>query len=323
MLGGSSSGGGGGQPNLQSKTYTVNSAGTATVTADSGYDGLSSVAVSAPSAEPFVGNRNERFYDSNGTRRWGIDTFIEVNASEGDVAGWLPNGYSQVLPLSRPAVPSNTTITPTTSAQTVGGAKYVMEGAVTVAAMPTGTAGTPTATKGSVSNHSISVTPSVTNTTGYITGSTKTGTAVTVTAAELVSGSQTVTSNQTVDVTNLAELVVNVASKNTQVVQGTTRTTKSTLTAIGAEMTVSKTGTYHIYWSAFRSNTSGSYTFGTQLFIDNVAYGSEITTWSYHIQNNHLSNVSLTAGQKIRVHGRNSRGSSYYIYAPTLVIVEN
>ena len=112
------------------------------------------------------------------------------------------------------------------------------------------------------------------------------------------------------------------SSKNTQVVQGTTRTTKSTLTAIGAEMTVTKTGTYDIYWSAFRSSTSTSYTYATQLFINGSAYGSENSTWSNHVQDTHLSNVSLTAGQKIRVYGRNSRGSSYYIYAPTLVIVE-
>lgn len=111
-------------------------------------------------------------------------------------------------------------------------------------------------------------------------------------------------------------------SKNTQVVQGTTRTTSSTLTAIGAEMTVSKTGTYDIYWSAFRSSTSSSYTYGTQLYIGGAAHGTENTTWSNHVQNNHLTSVSLTANQKIRVYGRNSRGSSYYIYAPTLVIVE-
>ena len=194
------------------------------------------------------------------------------------------------------------------------------------ASVQAGTEGTPTATKGTVSNHSVSITPSVTNTTGYITGSTKTGTAVTVSASELVSGSQTVTSNQTVDVTNLAELVVNVSgggsSKNAQVVQGTTRTTSSTLTAIGAEMTVSKTGTYDVYWSAFRSSTSASYTYGTQLYVGGTAYGTQNTTWSNHVQNNHLSNVSLTANEKIRVYGRNSRGSSYYIYAPTLVIIE-
>ena len=117
--------------------------------------------------------------------------------------------------VERYAVPSGTTITPSTSSQTVGGANYMMEGPVTVSAMPSGTAGTPTATKGTVSSHSISVTPSVTNTTGYITGSTKTGTAVTVSASELVSGSETKTANGTYDVTNLAELVVNVSGGGT------------------------------------------------------------------------------------------------------------
>ena len=140
-----------------------------------------------------------------------------------------------------------------------------------------------------------------------------------------VEGSETKTANGTYDVTNLAELVVNVSggsSKNAQVVQGTTRTTSSTLTAIGAELTVSKTGTYDIYWTAFRSSTSSSYTFGTQLYINGSAHGTQNTTWSNHVQNNHLTSVSLTANQKLRVYGRESRGSSYYIYAPMLVIVE-
>lgn len=111
-------------------------------------------------------------------------------------------------------------------------------------------------------------------------------------------------------------------SKNAQVVQGTTRTTSSTLTAIGAEMTVSKTGTYDVYWSAFRSNTSSQYTFATKLYINGTGYGSEQTTWSNHQQNVHLSNVSLTINDKIRVYGRESRGSSYYMYAGTLTIIE-
>ena len=140
-----------------------------------------------------------------------------------------------------------------------------------------------------------------------------------------VEGSETKPANGTYDVTNLAELVVNVSggsSKNAQVVQGTTRTTSSALTAIGAELTVSKTGTYDIYWTAFRSSTSSSYTFGTQLYVNGSAHGTQNTTWSNHVQNNHLTNVSLTANQKLRVYGRESRGSSYYIYAPMLVIVE-
>lgn len=141
-------------------------------------------------------------------------------------------------------------------------------------------------------------------------------------------GNLAITQNgNNINVAQYATVSVNVSggggtSKNTQVVQGTTRTTSSTMTAIGAEMTVSKTGTYDIYWSAFRSTTSGSYTYATQLYIDGVAYGSENATWSNHCQNNHLANVSLTVNQKIRVRGRNSRGSSYYIYAPMLVIVE-
>ena len=190
-----------------------------------------------------------------------------------------------------------------------------------------GTAGTPTATKGTVSNHSISVTPSVTNTTGYITGSTKTGTAVTVSASELVSGNLPITQNgNNIDCANYSTVSVNVSgsSKNTQVVQGTTRTNASTLTAIGAELTVSKTGTYDIYYSCFRTNTSSSYTWATRLYINGTAYGTaENATWTNNQQNTHLSNISLTANDKLRVYGRNTRGTSYYICAPMLVIVES
>ena len=139
-------------------------------------------------------------------------------------------------------------------------------------------------------------------------------------------GTKSITENGTgIDVTAFASVDVAVptgASKNVQVVQGTTRTTSSSMTAIGGEMTVSKTGIYDIYWSAFRSNTSSQYTFATQLYIAGTAYGPESTTWSNHEQNVHLSNVSLTENQKIRVYGRESRGSSYYMYASTLTIVE-
>ena len=190
-----------------------------------------------------------------------------------------------------------------------------------------GTAGTPTATKGSVSNHSVSVTPSVTNTTGYITGSTKTGTAVTVSASELVSGSETKTENGTYDVTNLASLVVNVSgggsSKNAQVVQGLTKANSPTMMAMGDELTVSTTGTYDIYYSCFRTNVSSSYEWATRLYINGTAYGTaENATWTSHQQNNHLSNISLTAGDKLRVYGRETRGTTYFVGAPMLVIVE-
>ena len=273
-----------------------------------------------PSAEPWVGNANRGYFTENGQRKWHIRPVVEF--SEGEQVGWMDTDqFGEYVTVN--AIPSNTTITPTTSAQTIGGVDYMMEGAVTVSAMPTGTAGTPTATKGTVSNHSVSVTPSVTNTTGYITGSTKTGTAVTVSASELVSGSETKTANGTYDVTNLASLVVNVAgsSKNVQVLQSTSRTNASSLTKVLGDLTVSKTGTYDIYWSGCRSNTSTSYTWGTRLYINGTGYGTENTTWTNNCQSNHLSNVSLTANQKLSVYARGRTGS-YYTFAPMLVIIE-
>lgn len=190
------------------------------------------------------------------------------------------------------------------------------------ASVPQTTIATPIATKGTVSNHSVSVTPSVTQTAGYISSGTRTGTAVTVSASELVSGSETKTANGTYDVTNLASLVVNVSGsggKNAQVIQSTTRTTSTSYTKLCGDLTVSKTGTYDVYWSGFRSSTSG--TWGTRLYIDGTAYGSAQSTFTNHIQNVHLSNVSLTANQKVSVYGR-SRGNSYYAYVGQLTIIE-
>lgn len=152
------------------------------------------------------------------------------------------------------AIEKNTSVTPTESAQTIGGNNTMMEGAVTVNAIPTnyvgsgiaqrsssdltasgatvtapsgyyssnatktiasGTEGTPTATKGAVSNHSVSVTPSVTNSAGYISGGTKTGTAVSVTARELVSGNLPITANaNSIDVAEYSTVSVNVASSS-------------------------------------------------------------------------------------------------------------
>ena len=141
-------------------------------------------------------------------------------------------------------------------------------------------------------------------------------------------GTKSISANGSgIDVVNYASVDVNVpsgTSKNTQVVQGTTKANSSTMTAIGAELTVSTTGTYDIYYSCFRTNVSSSYTWATRLYINGTAYGTaENATWTSHQQNNHLSNISLTAGDKLRVYGRETRGTSYYVGAPMLVIIES
>ena len=110
------------------------------------------------------------------------------------------------------------------------------------------------------------------------------------------------------------------SSKNTQVAQSTSRISSTTMSAISnMSITVAETGTYDIYYSAFRSSTSG--TWSTQIYIANSAYGSAQSTWSNHIQNVHLTNVSLTKNQTVQLYGI-ARGSNYYLYGGTLTIVQ-
>lgn len=108
--------------------------------------------------------------------------------------------------------------------------------------------------------------------------------------------------------------------KNAQTIQSTSRTTSTSYTKLCGDITVAKTGTYDVYWTGYRSSTSG--TWGTRLYIGSTAYGTAQTTYSNHAQTVHLSNVSLTADQKVSVYGR-SRGSNYYAYVGMLTIIES
>jgi hypothetical protein len=110
------------------------------------------------------------------------------------------------------------------------------------------------------------------------------------------------------------------SSKNVQIVQqSNTRITSTSYSKACGDITVSKTGTYNVYWTAYRTSSSG--TWGTQLYIAGSAYGSAQTTFSSYYQAIHLSNVSLTANQSVAVYGR-SRGSNYYLYVGQLTIIE-
>ena len=207
----------GGSATLQSKSksYTpTESQQSETISADTGYDGLSSVSVS-------VGAISSSYVGSGITRRSSTD----LTASGATVTA--PAGYysssasksvsSMTLPTSASGTSSGTskaTISRSTSDQYINIPTGYNSSAAfyKVSAVANGTEGTPTATKGTVSNHSISVTPSVTNSAGYISGGTKTGTAVSVTASELASGNKEITSNGTnIDVVGYSTVSVNVS----------------------------------------------------------------------------------------------------------------
>ena len=108
---------------LVSGTYTVSSSGTADVT--------NYANVSVPSATDITAYYDGNFITQNNVRKWKLDYGAGAIQS-----GWVDNGdmWSDTSYLD--AVAANTTITPTTSAQTVGGVNYMMEGAITVAAIP-------------------------------------------------------------------------------------------------------------------------------------------------------------------------------------------
>lgn len=115
------------------------------------------------------------------------------------------------------------------------------------------------------------------------------------------------------------EAVIGTASggtaMNVQTVQSTSRINNTALGSI-TSLTCSKAGTYDVYWTCTRSNTSQ--TWGSQLYINGTAYGTENTTWNNNVQVNHLEDVVIPANATVAVYGRSRSG--YYIYAPQLTI---
>ena len=136
-------------------------------------------------------------------------------------------------------------------------------------------------------------------------------------------GTKNITENGTgIDVSAYASVDVAVSSgssKNVQTNQTTARTSSGSLVPLNS-LTCSKTGTYDVYWTCARSSTSG--TWSSQLYVGGTARSTGQTTWTNHVQNVHLTNVSISANQAVEVFVK-ARGSSYYVYAPTLIIVES
>lgn len=292
----------------QAKTNINPTTSSQTITPDSGYDALSSVQINAmPSGTAGTPTATKGSVSNHA---------VSVTPSVTNTTGYITGGTKTGTAVS---VSASELVSGTLSI-TSSGTKDVTNYASASVASGGATA---SATKGTVSNHSVTVTPSVTRTAGYVTAGTANGTAVTVSASELVSGSETKTENGTYDVTNLASLTVNVSgsggtSMNVQVAQSTTRVANTAYTKT-ASLTCSKSGTYDVYWDCFRSSTGG--TNGSQLHVGGSAYGSANTTFSNHVQTNHLTGVTLAANQEVAVYAR-SRGSNYYAYCGQLTIVQ-
>ena len=224
--------------------------------------------------------------------------------------------------------------------------------------MPSGTTTSPTSISGTSATVStgtntltltktISVTPRVT-TAGYVSAGTAGNSSVSLTASVTTKAAATITpgtTNQTIasgtyltgtqTISGDSNLVAgNIksgvsifgvngsytgsggTSMNVQVAQSTSRATSTSYTSV-ISLTCSVAGKYDIYWSCFRSSTGG--TNGSQLYIAGSAYGTANTTFTNHIQNNHLTGVTLSANQTVAVYAR-SRGSNYYAYVPELII---
>ena len=119
-------------------------------------------------------------------------------------------------------------------------------------------------------------------------------------------------SSVTVNVPTPAAVTMNV-----QTAQSTDRRNNTALGSV-TSLTCQTAGTYDVYWTCTRSSTSG--TWGSQLYINGTAYGTENATFTNNVQNNHLTGVTIPANATVAVYGRSRSG--YYIHVPQLTIVQ-
>lgn len=86
-----------------------------------------------PELTQYTSDHGKYYLTENGQRKWHIYGIIDTNY--GGVV--YPGTRIETSEFSFNAIPANTVIIPTTSEQTIGGENYMMEGAITIAAVPT------------------------------------------------------------------------------------------------------------------------------------------------------------------------------------------
>jgi len=275
---------GGCEPNLETKsvTYTpTTSQQTDTVTASSGYDGLEEVDVTVNAVplmnswEGYISRNANDFTTQNNIRYWRPETGIQVFTS-----GWLNEGtYSERDNFN--AIASNVSITPTESSQTIGGAFTMMEGAVTVNAIPSNYVGSGITQRSSTDLTASGATVTVPS--GYYSAqASKAVSSGSATAPATISGTSATVSTGTNTLTLSKTVSVTPSVTAGYVSSGTAGNSSVSLTA-----SVTTQGAQTIYPSTSdQTIASGRYLTGAQtikavsqtnLSADNIKSGTTIT----------------------------------------------
>ena len=155
----------------------------------------------------------------------------------------------------------------------------------------------------------------------YLTGTqtTKAVTTTNLTAANIKSG-VTVQVGDSADpdrVTSVTGTYTGGSSMNTQIWLGRAQRTANSYGATDATITVAKTGTYTVSWTAWRSSSSG--TMGTNLHVNDTTGTNQQTFTGTYGQNIQLTNQRYNAGDVLTVYAT-SGSTSRSIYVSNLII---
>lgn len=272
-------------PNLQAKTNISPTTSSQTISADSGFDGLSSVQINAmPSgsvtAPSTISGTSATV--STGTNTLTLTKSVSVTPSV-TTAGYISSGTAGNTSVSLQAsvtTQAAQTIHPSTSNQTISSGRY-LTGNQTINAVTT---------------------------TNLTAENIKSGVVV-----------QIGDSSDSDCVTSVTGTYSGGSSKNVQIYYGSASRTANSYGATNVTLTVAKTGTYKISWCAWRGSSSG--TMGTNLHIGDTS-GTNQQTWTgTYGQIITLENQSLTKDTVLTLYAT-SGSNSRTVYVGNLIIEE-